>query len=143
MQQIQFYEVEFKDGFSIAIKGVRAPSLKEADEFCRYKYGPATGITAIPESEVQSFYDCRNIDNWPIFGLQSCGSTDPENKSGSEPTRRHGQYLVKFYYHSCVDVKVDAETEEAAIELARQQVTDKKIADSIVEECAPDVEQLK
>lgn len=82
--EVKFYEVEFDDGFSIAIKSLYAPSHKDAAGFCFYRYGSVKSVTEIPESEVRAFFDCSNIDKWPVLGLEiepfwKCGGIKTEN----------------------------------------------------------------
>lgn len=67
---MKYYEVMFDDGYSIAIKAEREPTLEEAQEFCQYKYGKAIEVLQIDEYETRTFFDCSNIDNWPIFGKE-------------------------------------------------------------------------
>ena len=65
----KFYEVMFNDGFSIAIKGIREPTLREAAQFCGYGFGCPTEVKEIPESDVIDFFDHDNIESWPVFGV--------------------------------------------------------------------------
>lgn len=64
---MKFYEVEFEDGFSIAIKGTRMPTVEEAEHFCQYKYAKAVNVLEITEEEARNFFDCSKIDDWPVF----------------------------------------------------------------------------
>ena len=82
--EIKFYEICFAvsedgvAGYSIAIKGVRKPTLKEAQSFIQDQID-RTGLSPewkivedvreISEDEVRNFFDTDNIDEWPVFGL--------------------------------------------------------------------------
>lgn len=71
---IKYYEVSLADGYSIAIKGVRAPSLDEASLFLKRDLKPGdkvVDVTEIPEEEVRLFFECEYIDQWPVFGTES------------------------------------------------------------------------
>lgn len=73
---IKYYEVSLADGYSIAIKGVRAPSLDEAALFLKRDLRPGdkvVDVTEIPEEEVRLFFECEYIDQWPVFGMESQG----------------------------------------------------------------------
>ena len=76
---IKFYEMFLGDGYSIAIKGVRQPSVAEAQEFydrTSKRVGAdhsdeahtVVKIEEITEYEVQNFFDTSHIDEWEVFG---------------------------------------------------------------------------
>lgn len=56
------------------------------------------------------------------------------------------KYDVTFYYHSSVTVTVEAEDEESAIDIARDEVCDPKYDETILrnieEDNDPDVEEV-
>lgn len=80
-QEIKFYEIEFKDGYSMAIKGIRQPTVKEAQDFYDRTIGlnktglartdatTVVNVLDITEDETKHFFDTRNIDNWEVFGI--------------------------------------------------------------------------
>ena len=73
-----FYEIFFADGYSIAIKGVRMPTVNEAQNFydtTSRRVGAlhddahtVTEVKEITEYETKTFFDCSKIDEWPVFG---------------------------------------------------------------------------
>ena len=65
---MNYYEVMFEDGFAIAIKGKREPTIEEAQKFCHYEYANVIEFLSLEEEEMREYFDCSNIDNWPIFG---------------------------------------------------------------------------
>ena len=96
---MKYFEVEFwkdyidengkVDGgitdYSICIKGLRKPSVVEAELFCAKDiealgYKGVTRVTELTEKEVHNFYDDENIDKWPIFG-------EKENKEMKDEKR--------------------------------------------------------
>ena len=96
---MKYFEVEFwrdyidengkVDGgitdYSMCIKGIREPSIIEAELFLSkdikaFGYQGITRITEISEEEVHNFYDDENIDKWPIFG-------EKENKEMKDEKR--------------------------------------------------------
>lgn len=80
-QEIKFYEIEFKDGYSMAIKGIRQPTIEEAQDFYDKTIGfdktslartdatTVVNVLDITEDETKHFFDTRNIDNWEVFGI--------------------------------------------------------------------------
>lgn len=77
MYQFSYFEIEFSDGDDntamwMCIKGVRQPSICEAEEFCKYEsemYGlPVAGVYPIDESEARASYDFAKEQSWPVFG---------------------------------------------------------------------------
>ena len=65
-----YFEVEFADGYSIACKGERIPTIEETAVFCSAdieKYGSVVSVTEIGYDEMAKFFDIDDIDNWPIF----------------------------------------------------------------------------
>lgn len=73
---MNYYEVDFGEGTDndrICIRGVREPSVSEASEFCKKDeavFGAkVTKVTPISFEEACAFYDMRNVDTFPIFGV--------------------------------------------------------------------------
>ena len=74
-----YYEVEFgnwknlEDLYSICIVGIRKPTLKEAEEFCKkdmvsmgYEY--VNDVEEISGEEAHKFFDMENENDYPVFG---------------------------------------------------------------------------
>lgn len=67
---MKYFEVEFENTFSVACKGLRVPSDKEASKFCAKEVadnGEVISVIEIPLTEVETFFDVENISKWPIF----------------------------------------------------------------------------
>lgn len=94
IRRVKFYEVEFADGYSIAIKGLARPTLEAASRFCYKevaKCGPAVAVYDLTLDEVKAFFDTDNIDNWPVFGMPE--DEEPEDE---EPAPETGMLLDMF-----------------------------------------------
>lgn len=72
-----YYEIDFKDGFSMAIKSAVRITMKDKDDIEAWlrKGGDAemadVGVARVIKScleDVKSGYNCDNIDNWPVYG---------------------------------------------------------------------------
>ncbi|BAL85133.1 hypothetical protein SELR_pSRC300600 (plasmid) [Selenomonas ruminantium subsp. lactilytica TAM6421] len=74
---MKYYELIFGNykenpDWSIVIKGIRKPTVIEANEFCASDvayYGEVTEVFDISEDDVYTDFHTENIDNWPVFGL--------------------------------------------------------------------------
>lgn len=101
----KFYEVSFKNGYSIAIKGARQPSLAEAAYFCGWEHGTAVDVREINEYETKTFFDCSKIDEWPIFGAVCGGDHIPlsvdsvieKMQTGAIPKHTNDRELLLHY----------------------------------------------
>ena len=88
--ETKFYEVElwkdYKDengnidggitDYSLCIKGIREPSIIEAEHFLAEDikalgYKGVTRVFEIPEEEAHNFFDTEHIENWRIFGKEN------------------------------------------------------------------------
>lgn len=95
-RRVKFYEVEFADGYSIAIKGLARPTLEAASRFCAKevaKCGPAVAVYDLTLGEVKAFFDTANIDNWPVFGMPE---PEPEEEEEEEEPEE-GLSLADLY----------------------------------------------
>jgi len=77
-ESICYYDVCFSDGSEstepcICIKGVRQPSVSEANEFLAKDvelYGaPVVSVDPIDEETARNFFDFSDEKNWPVFGV--------------------------------------------------------------------------
>ena len=77
-KKIRYFAMEFdkaKDGdeFEICIRGIRCPTIEEANVFCRtdtlYCGAKVVSIVEISEEEAKSDFDFDNLKNKPIFGI--------------------------------------------------------------------------
>lgn len=68
---IKYYELDFDNNYGMLIKGVRKPSIKEANDFVKHDLhgSNVVGVFSIEETEARAFYDFTNENRWPIFGL--------------------------------------------------------------------------
>ena len=66
---VNYYEVDFADGYGIVIKGTVQPTVEEAKEFCK-KEGVAVAVTPITREEATNFYDMSREDEWPVFNRE-------------------------------------------------------------------------
>lgn len=68
---IKYYELDFDDNDGMLIKGVRKPSIEEANNFVKddLHANSVVGVFSIEETEARAFYDFTNENEWPIFGL--------------------------------------------------------------------------
>lgn len=86
--EIKYYEAFFNSPFNpipddvqpaMCIKGIRKPSLEEANFFLRSEcagYARGMNVTEIHEisqKDAAAFYDLSNEANWPVFGLDNPG----------------------------------------------------------------------
>jgi hypothetical protein len=74
MDEIKYYEVEFDDGYSIAIKGIKKPTKWQATRFLRsdmkqLNLKKVVNILEITKEEAFNFFDMENEVNFPIFGV--------------------------------------------------------------------------
>lgn len=68
---MKYFEADFEDGYSVACRGLRIPTIAEANEFCTRDFkecGQVVEVLEIDFEEVKLFFDTDNFDNWPIFG---------------------------------------------------------------------------
>jgi hypothetical protein len=68
--EVKYFEVKFADGYSIACKGERVPSLDEVKVFCvasAATFGEIVCVLEIDYDEVVNHFDTDNIENWPVF----------------------------------------------------------------------------
>lgn len=76
----QYYEICIGPGpftadtdFWMCIRGVRQPSLEEAEQFCAEDVqkcgGNVLAVNLLSEREARDFYDLSNEANWPVFGI--------------------------------------------------------------------------
>lgn len=90
-RRVKFYEVEFADGYSIAIKGMARPTLEAASRFCAKevsKCGPVVAVYDLTLDEVKTFFDTDNIDNWPVFGVLEPEPKEEPEEEEEEPEER-------------------------------------------------------
>lgn len=72
--EIRYFEVWF-DGspeWNICIRGIRPPTIEEANAFCKSdvdKYGEIYRVEEISKEDAETFYDCNDMERWPIFGF--------------------------------------------------------------------------
>lgn len=69
---MKYFEINFPNEWSICIKGLREPTITEANEFCLKdveKFGSIESVYLIERSEAIHFYDFDNENNWPVFGI--------------------------------------------------------------------------
>lgn len=74
---MRYFEICFSDDVDgqetcddewVCIRGVRKPTVEEARIFCQAVVLNKRVIGVYELTlEVYSFYDCTNIDNWPVF----------------------------------------------------------------------------
>ena len=80
MNNVNFYEVEMRnsknmeDSYSMCIKGIRKPNIKEAKDFLKNDlknlgYDLISDILEISKEEAFNFFDMENEKKFPIFGL--------------------------------------------------------------------------
>ncbi len=70
MKELKYFEVEFKDGYSICIRGKRRPTLSEAATFCKADcetFGEVVKVLPLDISEALSFFDMDDEESLPIF----------------------------------------------------------------------------
>ena len=71
--KINFYEICLSDGYSICIKGIRKPTIEEAENFLTEQEKHGRFIEEVradlDEEYARESFDCSNIDNWPVFGM--------------------------------------------------------------------------
>ena len=72
---IRYFELVFKDEYSMIIKAVRQPTIEEAEQFIAedmktrpLHYDHIEEIHEWTEEDARSAFDFDNEDNWPIFG---------------------------------------------------------------------------
>jgi len=70
-KNINYYEAEFSDGYSICIKGERKPTITEANEFlkvdCMNMKTTVINVLDIDNNEAHNFFDMSNEDKFPVF----------------------------------------------------------------------------
>lgn len=77
--EYQYFEIsigshpeESDDDFWICIRGVRTPSIREAEQFLAAdtaKYGGhVLGVYPLSRKEAEAFYDFSHEEMWPVFG---------------------------------------------------------------------------
>lgn len=68
---MEYYEVDFADGYGMCIKAKRQPTIEEANEFYKEdteKYGGIINVLGpYTREEVAPFYDMEYEDNWLVF----------------------------------------------------------------------------
>lgn len=72
---INFYELLFDNGYGICIKGIRQPSISEANKFCEQDIKKSdakevVSVDPISHTEAYAFYDMSNEKNFPVFGRE-------------------------------------------------------------------------
>ena len=71
MNKINYYEVEFNDGYSICILGERKPTIEEASVFlkedCEKIKTIVANVQEIDSDEAHTFFYMVNEANFPIF----------------------------------------------------------------------------
>ena len=74
---MNYYEIDFGEGVEndrLCIKGLREPSIAEANEFCKEdakRFGAeVTKVTPIERDEAEALYDFTNEAVWPVFGKE-------------------------------------------------------------------------
>lgn len=71
MENLNYYEAEFSDGYSICIKGLRKPTIEEANDFlkedCKNMNVSVIDVLDLDEDEAYTFFDMSNEANFPIF----------------------------------------------------------------------------
>lgn len=70
---MNYYEIDFDNEYGICIKGVRQPTIEEAEQFCKsdLKESNAKHVVFIRETTLEDaryFYDMENEANYPVFG---------------------------------------------------------------------------
>lgn len=64
---------ESANDFWMCIRGVRTPSIQEAEQFVAAdaaQYGGnVLGVYPIDRKEAEHFYDFSHEETWPVFGL--------------------------------------------------------------------------
>jgi hypothetical protein len=72
--KVNYYEIDFGHEWSMVIKGIRKPTIEEAEEFCKNDV-EKTGwhVIAVGDAEtydeVAPFFDMSNDDKFPVFGI--------------------------------------------------------------------------
>ena len=67
---VKYYEVEFEDGRSVAIKGLARPTLEAAERFCKMpQCGKVVAVYDLTRKEVETFFDTTGIEYWRVFGF--------------------------------------------------------------------------
>ena len=77
---MRYFEICFSDDVDgqetcddewVCIRGVRKPTVEEARIFCqaveKILNKRVIGVYELKITEINSYYDCSNIDNWPMF----------------------------------------------------------------------------
>lgn len=66
-----YYEAEFNDGYSICIKGIRKPTVEEANKFlkkdCDHMGTYVIDVIEIDCSEAHNFFDMEQEEKFPVF----------------------------------------------------------------------------
>ena len=60
--------------YSICIIGVKQPTRKEAEDFCKkdmieFGYDNVSSVLEISKEEASNFFDMENEQNFPVFGV--------------------------------------------------------------------------
>jgi len=68
-----YYEVLFNNGYGICIRGLKKPSIKEAEEFCKddmelFESDSVEWVEELSYSEACKYYDMETDDDYPVFG---------------------------------------------------------------------------
>lgn len=68
---MEYYEVDFVNGYGMCIKAKKEPTITEANEFYKEDSFKNGGILSIfgpyTRDEVSPFYDMSNEDQWLVF----------------------------------------------------------------------------
>lgn len=72
---MRYFELNFPDGYSMVIKGVREPTIQEAEAFIvedmrRMRYDRITDIVEWSREDAVTAFDFDREDQWPIFGSE-------------------------------------------------------------------------
>lgn len=77
MDDVLYYEILFKDGYGICIKGTEKPTHDEAAQFLsddmkkwNYTISDIEAVFEIPHLEATYLYDLEREDEWPVFTRQ-------------------------------------------------------------------------
>jgi len=69
---MKYFEIDFDNEYGICIKGVKQPTIQEAEEFCKIdiEKSNAKHVVFVNETTLEdacNFYDMENEANFPIF----------------------------------------------------------------------------
>lgn len=74
-KKLKWFEVEFSDGYSIIIKGIRKPNKRQAAKFLKsdmekLKLSKVVGVTEWEYDDVRYAFDLEKEGSFPVFGVK-------------------------------------------------------------------------